>query len=547
MPVMRFLCLLLLASVVAAAQGPNSAPQKSNLKPSDLCSVEGAVVKSTTGEGIKRATVQLVPVGTGRQPYSTFTESGGAFTIRDVAPGRYVINALDEGYAPQAPGQGNTQPRVLDLAPGKNVNGITLRMVPPGVITGSVYDEEGDPVILARVKAFRITGWKGQRQLGEAGSSETNDLGEYRIWGLPPGRYLVAANYHPPRSNPGPPTEGSDVYLLTFHPSTSDTSQATLVEVRPGVEASGIDVDLRGARAAAVRGRVLSEISAKPMRGIRVTLDLRAGSSSVSSYVTSTQNDSGDFEIRDVPPGSYVLWAFASEGKRQLYGRTPVEVSGTDLESVSLVLSGSHTLGGKISSEDGSQLDFGRVGLWLQPLDSASGGENAEIKPDGTFVLPVFEGNYRVRLFGYPQGYYVKSARQGGSEVLESGLTISRSQPPAQLEVVLSPQGGRVDGTALEAQHPASGIRVVLVPDPPRRDREEMYSIATTDDFGRFSLSGLPPGNFKLFAWETVPATDYTDPDFLRAFEDRGTPVRIEEAQQQTVQLEVITADEQIR
>jgi hypothetical protein len=74
-----------------------------------------------------------------------------------------------------------------------------------------------------------------------------------------------------------------------------------------------------------------------------------------------------------------------------------------------------------------------------------------------------------------------------------------------------------------------------------------MYSIATTDDFGRFSLSGLPPGNFKLFAWETVPATDYTDPDFLRAFEDRGTPVRIEEAQQQTVQLEVITADEQIR
>jgi hypothetical protein len=74
-----------------------------------------------------------------------------------------------------------------------------------------------------------------------------------------------------------------------------------------------------------------------------------------------------------------------------------------------------------------------------------------------------------------------------------------------------------------------------------------MYSVKATDAFGHFSLLGLPPGDFKLFAWETVQGTNYTDPDFFNAFEDRGTPVHIGEGQQQPVQLEVITSEEQLR
>ena len=149
------------------------------------------------------------------------------------------------------------------------------------------------------------------------------------------------------------------------------------------------------------------------------------------------------------------------------------------------------TLAGRFRVEGSDQFDFTRLGLWLQPIDSTMGSGNAEVKPDGTFVMQnVYDGSYRVRVFGYPEDYYVKSARQGGSEVLESGLTISRSQPPARLEIVLSPDGGRVNGTVLKEQSPVSGAWVVLVPDPPHRDREEMYSMMTTDAFGRFSMVG---------------------------------------------------------
>jgi len=551
MSIIRALCLLLAGAMVVAGQEPNPAAPKSNEKPSDLCSVEGVVVKSTTGEGIKTVTVQLIPLGGGQQAYSTFTENNGYFIIRDIAPGRYAINASGNGYRQQASGKGkgNTQVRILNLAPGKNVSGIAFRLLPPGVITGTVYDEDGEPVTLAQVRALRVGGSGTHRQIGGVSSQQTNDLGEYRIWGLEAGQYLVAATYQRPQTNPGQQVD--EVYLPTFHPSTADTSQASVVEVQPGAEVSGIDVDLRQAHAVVVRGRVMVDGLVKSLRGVFVSLAPHVaaeGGYSLSNYGGPVQSDSGDFEIRGVPPGPYDLSAMWNDGKRQLYGRVPVEVGSANLDGVTFVLGSPITLVGRFRVEGSDQFDFTRLGLWLQPIYSPMGGESSQAKADGTFVVEnVYDGNYRLHISGFPEQYYVKSAREGGSDVLESGLTISRSQPPSRLEIVLSSDGGRVEGSVLQEQHPVSGAWVVLAPDPPHRDREEMYSMKTTDAFGHFSLLGLPPGDFKLFAWEPVQGTNYTDPDFFNAFEDRGTPVHIGEGQQQTVQLEVITSEEQVR
>jgi hypothetical protein len=550
MSIIRALCLLLAGALVVAGQEPNPGPQKSNLKPTDLCSVEGVIVKSTTGEGIKRVTVHLSSIGAAQQSYSTLTEGGGHFIIRDIAPGRYLITALGIGYLQQASekGKGSIQTRILDLTPGKSVTGITVRMVPPGVITGIVYDEDGEPVTRAEVRALRVVGFGVQRKFGGAGSVQTNDLGEYRIWGLQPGKYLVAVSYQPPQSNQAQPTD--EVYLPTFHPSTPDTSQASVVEVEAGAETSGIDVDLRQAHAVMVRGRIMVDGPVKSLRGIYVSLVPRAseGGYSLADYGGSVQSDSGDFEIRGVPPGPYNITAFWNDGRRQLGARVPVEVSTANLEGVTLVLGSPITLTGTIRVEGGNPFEFTRLGLMLQPIDGGMGGGNAQIKPDGTFVVPnVFDGSYRVRVLGYPDEYYVKSVRAGGSEVLESGLTVSRSQSPARLEIVLSPDGGRVEGTVLKEQVPVGRAWVVLAPDPAHRERAEMYSMKETDILGRFSLVGLPPGDYTLFAWEPVQGTNYFDPDFLEAFRGLGKPIHVDEGQQQAVQLELITAEGQLR
>jgi len=549
--IIRVLLLLLVGAGGVAGQGSNPA-QKSNLKPSDLCTVDGVVVKSTTGEGIKRVTVQLTPLGGGQQSYSALTENNGRFVLRDIAPGRYAIYASGNGYVEQAAenGKAGSQTRILLLSPGENTSGLAFRLVPPGVITGTVYDEDGEPVMSAQVRAMRVTGSGAHRPAGESGSEQTNDLGEYRIWGLQRGKYLVAATYRAPESGQPQPTD--QVYLPTFHPSTPDTSQATVVDVEPGSETSGVDVDLRQAHAVAVRGRVMVDAPMKTLKGIFVSLVPRSADGSYSfsnsaNYGSPVQDDSGNFEIRGVPPGPYNVVAFWNDGRRQLGAKVPIELSSANLDDVTVLLSNPTTLSGRFRVEGGSQFDFMRLGLMLQSTDSTAGSDSARIKSDGTFVIPsVFDGNYRVSVLGFPEEYYVKSAQQGRTEVLVSGLAVSRSMPPSAIEITLSADGGRVDGTVLHDQSPVGGALVVLVPDLPHRDNDQMYSMKTADGLGRFSLLGLPPGDFKLFAWESVPGTNYVDPDFFETFETRGTRVHIEEKQSQSVQLEAITAEEQL-
>jgi hypothetical protein len=437
---------------------------------------------------------------------------------------------------------------VFDLTPGENVSGLAFRLLPPGVITGTVYDEDGDPVTGARVNALRVAGDSAHRRLSSGGTGETNDLGEYRIWGLQSGKYLVAATYQPPQSFSSERTD--EVYLPTFHPSTPDSSQASVVELEAGAEASGMDVDLRQAHAVMVRGRIMIDAPVKTLRGTYISLVPRGseGNYSLSNYGGPVENESGDFEIRGVPPGPYDITAFWNDGRRKLGARLAVEVSNANLEGITLVLGSPITLTGTIGIEGGNPFDFTRLGLGLEPIDSGMGSGNPQIKPDGTFAVPdVFDGSYRVRVSGYPEGYYVKSVRAGGSEVLESGLTVNRSQSPPRLEIVLSPDGGRVEGTVLKEQVPVAKALVVLGPDPAHRDRAEMYRIKETDMLGRFSLVGLPPGDYTLFAWEPVQGTSYVDPDYLQGFEGFGKPIHVEEGQQQAVQLGLITAEEQLR
>jgi hypothetical protein len=201
-----------------------------------------------------------------------------------------------------------------------------------------------------------------------------------------------------------------------------------VVEVDPGAEASGIDLDLREAHAVMVRGRVMVDGPVKSLRGLYVSL-MPSGSEggfSLSSYGGSVQDDSGDFEIRGVPPGPYNLSAFWNDGRRQLYGRVPVEVSTANLDGVTFVLANPLTLSGRFRVDGGNQVDYTRLGLWLLSVDKAMGSGNAEIKPDGTFIIQnIYDGNYRIRIAGFPEEYYVKSAREGGSEVLEFAFAIT--------------------------------------------------------------------------------------------------------------------------
>ncbi len=546
----RAVLALLLVTSWAPAQEATPPGRQSQLKPGEMCTVEGMAVKATTGEPVKKVLVTIFPVDGRGQQHSASTDASGRFVIRNVEPGGYFMHAGGNGYPFQAYGQRapGRRGKILALDPGRHERDIVFRLMPGSVITGTVYDEDGDPVVGANVQGLRFVFAGGPPQMGTVAGAQTNDLGEYRLYGLEPGQYYVVANYQ----NQRPPNEPSDdVYLPTFYPNTPDPAQAVTVQVRPGDDVPGINLSLTRVRGVRVRGHVLNEVTGKTFEGsIYVQVmpqDGKFAGYSFGNYGASVQDDKGTFEIRGLPPGSYALSANWNDEKKSYFGRVPVDVANTDIEGVTLVISPGTELRGRIRTNPGARLDFSKLNLWLQPSENMmAGGGGAEIKADGTFVVHnVYDGNYRLHVGGFPEEFYLKSARIGGSDVLETGLNISRTQAVGTLELELALTGGRVDGTVLQDQKPVPGVLVVLVPDPPFRNRDEMYSVKNTDQLGRFSLLGLPPGDFKLFAWEAAEGASFRDPDFLKLYESRGTPVSIQEGQQQTVQVELIPAEEE--
>ncbi|MFQ5926248.1 MAG: carboxypeptidase regulatory-like domain-containing protein [Terriglobia bacterium] len=564
----------LLTPPLAAQQPVTSTPEK--------CRVEGLVVKAGTGEPLKKAQVVLRNAEGREKPYGTITDATGRFLRKDIEPGRYHQSVARNGYVRQQygqrrPGRPGT---ILALAPGQHLRDIVFRLIPAAVITGRVYDEDGEAVPGVRVQALRYRYRRGQRQLLPAGQAASNDLGEYRLYGLAPGQYHVSATYtRGLRWITGGGAIGSDEsaadegYAPTYYPGTTDAGRAIPVAVRSGDEVRAIDFTLLPTRTVRLRGRVFNAITGRPGRGAMLRLMPReSGVWGGFGSRESVQDAEGAFEIRGVRPGSYTLLALWFYDNKRYSARVPLEVGTRDIEGINLVISRGVELAGRLRVEGfvqpltsapragatqslaqgktEGQLELTEVRVSLQPRDpTPMGGASASVKVDGTFVLQnVAQDDYRIRVWGAPRDFYLKAARLGGDDVLEEGLSVSGGQPPDSLELLLSPGAGRIDGQVWnEDQQPFSGALVVLVPEPRRRDQAHLYKSGTTDQNGRFTLRGIRPGDYKLFAWEEVEPGAYQDAHFLRSYEERGKPVRVDEAGRLSVQLELISADQRPR
>jgi hypothetical protein len=198
--------------------------------------------------------------------------------------------------------------------------------------------------------------------------------------------------------------------------------------------------------------------------------------------------------------------------------REAIEVASADVDGVALVMGSGIDLKGRIRVERNAALDFNVLDIWMCPREGIAdmGDSRASIKPDGSFVIwNVAENDYRLQVSGLPEDFYLKAVRLAGNDALGSELSVSRKQPPGWLEVMLNADGGRVDGLVLNDDKPFSGATVVLVPGSDRRKEERLYKSTTTDQNGQFSVRGIAPGDYKLFAWEGIEEGAHQDPEFL--------------------------------
>ena len=166
------------------------------------------------------------------------------------------------------------------------------------------------------------------------------------------------------------------------------------------------------------------------------------------------------------------------------------------------------------------------------------------MKADGSFESKeVPPGTYEVELsVPWKEGgdYFVESAMVGTKETSETGLHVNGGTIP--LDVTLSAGAGVAEGAVVtEKKDPVVNAVVVAVPDAKYRKRASHYYQGSTDQNGRFTIRGIRPGNYTLYAWESLEGDDYLDPEFLKRCEGQGTPIKVEKASRQSAVLKVVT------
>lgn len=339
-------------------------------------------------------------------------------------------------------------------------------------------------------------------------------------------------------------------YAATYYPGTIDPARASALEVKSGDEALGMDLTLILQKTYRVRGRVANTIDTRARGETNVFLMPREPGARMFGLMRSraTVNEKGEFEIRGVAPGSYYVNAMLFADGQMYSARQAVEVAQADVEDVGLMIAPGVDINGKVKVEGNVDLTTSSVSVLLTSPDevfSFGSGGAAQVATDGTFTLKnVAAGTYVIRLANAPPDAYLKEGRFGSDDVVEGRMTVQAGRSSSVLELTVSGSGGKVEGLVLTEENlPYSGGQVVLVPESlALRERTELFKSTATDQLGKFTLRGVRPGEYKLFAWDDVEPGSWHDPDFLRAYEQKGVKVKVTESGVETKELKVIAA-----
>jgi hypothetical protein len=526
-------------SAQTAAPGGGTPAAESAAKTGSLA---GSVVNAQSGEPLKRAEVVASDDLPGGPPLRAITDSSGKFKLPGVSAGTYRISIARPGFVPARGKDSDSAPEVITLTPGQEITGLVYRLSPGAVLAGRVVDEDGAPFAGIRLQCLKYSFTPRMRRLVTAGSTTSDDRGQYRFAGLNPGGYYVYASYSDAGALlGGAPSGAVEGYPSVYYPGVPSAVQAAEIPLRAGEERNGVDFKFAPARLRSVHGTVRNPDGRPAARDTLVSLAPRA-SAGLGGRTPTRVSDDGDFRVDGVAPGSYLLTVMAGGGLGNTV-RVPLEVGETNLENINVILKPRIDLKGRIRVEGDRPQRLDGVQLFLSPADGAvlmEGGSGiAAPRPDGTFLFhAVAEGDYGVQADNLPEDSFLKEVLVSGRAAPDRIVHLSEATANA-LELVLSDKGGRIEGIVKDdKQRAVSSTTVVLVPDASRRGQAELFRTATSDQYGHFTIRGIPHGDYKLFAWsENLEPWSWREPGVLAPYESQGKSVSIDESGRVTLEL----------
>ncbi|SPE39954.1 exported hypothetical protein [Candidatus Sulfopaludibacter sp. SbA3] len=522
---MKRMLLVLVAALRLAAQG---------------AVVEGRVADAVTGRPIRNAEVILRGLTRSGDPpdtdnYVAETDANGHFLVPAMVPGKYEVMASRNGYVRRIPGRPWEPGAMAQVTAGEGGHAVVaLKLVPTGVISGRIVNLNGEPVAGATVEAMQeayesndslAAGavWWGlpaaaRRQLQARGGATSDDRGEYRIFGLAPGRYsLRVAESRGIQSN-------FQAWANMPVPTFREMLYPAPLEVTPSGELRNVEIRVRPDLPHAIRGSVPSPHAPD----FSIALERRGDSSgppAFASYGTTEEN----FFFEGVLPGSYILSTTIhdpADRARALFARAAVEMVDRDVEGVTLQVVPMKTVTGSVSADGPLAFKFSNMNVELDPDNPDSPTLTARVAADGTFTLPVLPESYLLTRPRIAAAYF-KSVKMGDRELPDLRVDFAHMNGP--LRILLGTDVAKVEGVVKDAGgNPAVAARVTLIPAGAQKGWNGRLRFTNTDEDGKFALPVVAPGEYKLFAWLDAELGAPLDPEFRKKYDEQGLAVQME-------------------
>ena len=478
--------------------------------------VVGRVVRTTDRLPVAKVLVTLKAIPPAIHEVTVRSAADGTFEFVDVPPGRYQVHAVRTGYV-QDRRDAEEDSEAVSVGAGRTSNAIEIRLRPAGVISGRVYDEDGEPIEGVAAQAWRLRFSPGGRHsTTHVRSARTDDLGNYRLPNLAPGIYYVRLTSRENVTVGGPVTTFS--YATTFYPGVTAEDSAARITVAPAAETRGIDVAVRAGATYRISGTVVDRTAAEERK--QYTVGFIVNGAEIMQMV----NADGSFTFSGVDPGEYVLvatsWGTGSPTRR---GFLPVTLTDADVH-VSVEIGRTAEVRGEVQTADGDELPT--LVAMLRPERTGPVTPSAPVRNGKFSIRDVPDGTYDFELSGGGPQLYLKDVRCGSDEHSYGARRITVGQGLEACRLTVARDVGVVNGLVTSQGKPVPGAEVVLIPTDLGRRRIPRHTASTrSDGTGRFELVNVVPGEYFAFAVE--PSDDAAHFEATFAERNQQTAVRI--------------------